>query len=272
MKTALPGIAWLPDDVVAELYTLELRGGTMLYFTTLDADISYRGQTYLANAFNLERGPIKTTIGMEVDDVELTIHHGQDETIQGLNFPSFVLNRGFDGAWLTIERARKIRVTPLFKGMVTDAGADITQIKLTLSAPTVLLNINMPHNQYSAGCIWSVYNTGCGLNRAAHAVNGTVAAGSVRRVVNCDLAQADGFFDLGKIEFTSGVNAGSVRTVRDYVTGAVVLAYPLPSAPAPGDTFTIWPGCDKRLVTCQAYGNEARFRGFPYMPKKESSI
>lgn len=272
MKTALPGIAWLPADVVAELYTLELRGGTTLYFTTLDVDISYRGQTYRSDAFNLERGPIKTNVGVEVDDVEVSVYPNQEETIQGVSFPRFVLNRGFKGAWLTIERARQSRVTHLFKGMVTDAGADATQIKLTLSSPTVLLNIDMPRNRYSAGCIWSVYNTGCGLDRNAHAVSGTVAAGSYNRVIHCDLAEANGFFDLGKIEFISGANIGSVRTVRDTVAGAVVLAYPLPANPVPGDTFTIWPGCDKRRVSCQAYNNEPRYRGFPYMPKKESSL
>lgn len=272
MKTALPGITWLPADVVAELYTLELRGGSTLYYTTLDVDISCRGQTYRSDAFNLERGPIKTNVGVEVDDVEVTLYPNQEETIQGVSFPRFVLNRGFKGAWLTIERARQSRVTPLFKGMVTDADADIAQIKLTLSSPTILLNIDMPRNQYSAGCIWSVYNTGCGLDRLAHDINGTVAADSGKRVIHSDLTQANGFFDLGKVELTSGANIGSVRTVRDYGVGAVMLAYPLPVVPAAGDTFTIWPGCDKRRVTCQAYNNEPRYRGFPYMPKKESSI
>jgi len=272
MKTALPSIAWLPVDVVAELYTIELRNGTMLYYTSLDIDIDYRGQTYRADAFNLERGPIKTNIGVEVDDVELTIYPHQDDTIEGVSFPSFVLNGGFDGAWITIERARQVRVTPLFKGMVADAVADVTQIKLTLSAPTVLLNIDMPRNRYSVGCIWSVYSKACGLSRSAHAVAGIVTVGSSGRTVHCNLAQAGGFFDLGKIQFTGGNNVGLVRSVRDYVTGILVLSYPLPVVPQPGDTFTACPGCDKRYVTCKAYGNEARYRGMPYMPKKESSI
>jgi len=272
MKTALPGIAWFTAELVAELYTVELRGGVTFYYTSLDVDIDYRGQTYVSRAFNVERGPIKTSIGTEVDQVELSLYPGQDEPFDGVSFPRFVLNGGFDGAWLTIERARQNRVTHLFKGMVTDAGADVTQIKLTLSAPTVLLNINMPHNQYSPGCIWSVYNTGCGLNRDAHAVAGSVTAGSTRRVVQCDLAQADDFFDVGKLHFTGGGNAGAVRSVRHYTSGALVLSYPLLHIPTAGDGFTVWPGCDKRYASCQAYGNEAHYRGFPRMPKKESSI
>lgn len=272
MKTALPGIAWFTAELVAELYTVELRGGVTRYYTSLDVDIDYRGETYLSDAFNVERGPIKTSIGTKVDQVELSLYPGQNEQFEGVSFPRFVLNGGFDGAWLTIERARQQRVTHLFKGMVTDAGADVTQIKLTLSAPTVLLNINMPRNQYSPGCVWSVYNAGCGLDRDAHAVAGSVTAGSTLRAVQCNLVQPDDFFDLGKVHFTDGSNAGAVRSVRDYSSGRLVLSYPLLHAPAEGDTFTVWPGCDKRYASCQAYGNEAHYRGFPYLPKKESSI
>ncbi len=216
MKTALAGVPWLPADVVAELYTLVLRDGAELFYTSLDVDINYGGETYLSQAFNLERGPIKTSVGSEVDDVELTIYPHQADTIEGLSFPRFVLNGGLDGAWLTIHRARQSRVTHLFKGMVTDAGADLTQLKLTVSAPISLLNIDMPRNKFSPGCIWSVYDTGCGLSRAAYAVNGTVSAGSNTRRIFCNLTQADGYFDLGKVEFSSGANAGAVRSIRDY--------------------------------------------------------
>jgi uncharacterized phage protein (TIGR02218 family) len=36
---------------------------------------------------------------------------------------------------------------------------------------------------------------------------------------------------------------------------------------SPGDAFAVTAGCDKQFATCQAkFANQARFRGFPYMP------
>ncbi|MDD2725407.1 MAG: DUF2163 domain-containing protein [Methylovulum sp.] len=272
MKTALAGVPELPDGVVTELYEITLPDGTVLRYTLLDADVSWGGHTYLSGIFNLERGAIKTSTGVEVDDVELTIYQHGADTIQSVPFPVFTLNGGFDKAWISIWRARQARVTHLFKGMVSDAGCDATKIKLTLSAPTVLLNVDMPRNLYAASCIYTVYDTGCGLSRTAQAVDAIVSPGADTRSIHCNLTQADNYFDIGKLQFNSGANAGVVRSVRDYQSGTVVLNYPLPVAPAAGDTFTIWPGCDKRRVSCQAFGNEPRYRGYPYMPKKEGSI
>ena len=272
MITALAGIDWFPVGLVAELYTLELKSGAVHRFTTLDADIVFDGDTYLSGVFNLERGAISISDGVEVDSVDVTIYQGQNDTLDGLAFPLFVRNGGFDSAWLDIKRATKTRTTPRLYGMVTDASADVDRIYLTVSAPTALLNVDMPRNRFTAGCPLAVYSTACGLSRVTNAISGTVASGSSLRVIECDLVQDDNFFDMGKIEFLTGANAGVVRSVRDYVAGRVVLGFPLRQAVAAGDTFTIWKGCDKRLVTCTAYGNEANFRGFPHMPKKEASV
>ena len=153
MKTALTGIPALADGVIAELYTITLADGTALYYTTAQQSLSYRGQGYLAGAFNLERATLSTRVGIEVDDVMLTIYANANDTFQGVSLPAFVNNGGFDGASIKVERARNAYVVHLFEGIVSDASADRTKIELTLSAATVLLNIDMPRNSYAAGCI-----------------------------------------------------------------------------------------------------------------------
>ncbi|MCX8254020.1 MAG: phage BR0599 family protein [Beijerinckiaceae bacterium] len=72
----------------------------------------------------------------------------------------------------------------------------------------------------------------------------------------------------GTITFTSGANAGVSATVKSVAAGAsLTLAYPLQAAPAPGDAFTVYQGCDHRLTTCQSqFANQANFRGFPFVP------
>jgi uncharacterized phage protein (TIGR02218 family) len=81
---------------------------------------------------------------------------------------------------------------------------------------------------------------------------------------------ADGWFTAGKLTFTGGANAGTSVEVKIHRnTGGVTLdlwqamAEPI----APGDTFTVTAGCDKRFATCHdRFNNIVNFRGFPHVP------
>ena len=85
------------------------------------------------------------------------------------------------------------------------------------------------------------------------------------------MAQAAGYFDLGVVKFTSGANNGVARTVKRHTSGQLVTLQPLPAAVANGDTFQVWPGCDKLQGTCSGkFANLARFRGQPYIPMAET--
>ncbi len=59
-----------------------------------------------------------------------------------------------------------------------------------------------------------------------------------------------------------------LATVKWAAAGsALALMYPLPFAPATGDAFTVYAGCDHTQGTCQGrFNNLANFRGFPYVP------
>ena len=87
--------------------------------------------------------------------------------------------------------------------------------------------------------------------------------------MNTSLAAVDGDFNQGKILFTSGANAGLSRAVKAYLnaSGAVSFALPLPTAPAIGDSFTAYPGCDQTMARCSGrFGNLIHFRGQPFTP------
>lgn len=77
-----------------------------------------------------------------------------------------------------------------------------------------------------------------------------------------------GTFDGGKITFTSGLNAGRSMEVKGYVPGLLVLALPMPYPVAVGDTYSLIPGCGKRVVEdCYTrYSNVVNFRGEPWRP------
>jgi len=91
--------------------------------------------------------------------------------------------------------------------------------------------------------------------------------------VTADIAYSQsGYFDLGTVTFTSGLNSGVSRTVKSAAPGVVNFSLPLPYPPATGDMFTIYPGCDKIQSTCGAkFNNLSHFSGCPYIPAAETA-
>lgn len=155
----------------------------------------------------------------------------------------------------------------LFHGRVSTVDeVGRTTAKLTVASDLVVLDYQMPRNLFSATCLHTLYNSGCGLNAASYATNATAGAGSTTTLINTGAALAA--HAQGKLVFNSGANAGVSATVQSVVAGvSLTLRYPAPDPPAAGDAFTVYKGCDHTNGTCQAtFGNLARFRGFCWVP------
>jgi hypothetical protein len=76
-----------------------------------------------------------------------------------------------------------------------------------------------------------------------------------------------GYFAYGTVKWLTGQNAGFSMEVKTFAPGVVTLAMAMPYPIAVGDTYTITPGCDKTIGTCNArYSNIIHFRGEPYIP------
>jgi hypothetical protein len=155
----------------------------------------------------------------------------------------------------------------LFHGRVSTVDeVGRTTAKLTVASDLVVLDYQMPRNLFSATCLHTLYDAGCGLAAASFATNSTAGAASTTTLVETGAALAA--HAQGKIVFNTGANAGISATVQSVVAGfSLTLRYPLPDAPALGDGFTVYYGCDHTNGTCQAtFNNLARFRGFPWVP------
>lgn len=81
----------------------------------------------------------------------------------------------------------------------------------------------------------------------------------------------DGLFTAGRLEWTSGANAGLAMEVKTHRRGAdgatITLWQSMSEQVASGDAFVVTAGCDKRFETCrERFGNVANFRGFPHIP------
>lgn len=284
MKSASPELNALllsGKFVMADLLTLTTLGGTVYRYTKADKDITYGGNTFSAGDVLFKRGRTRVVIGVEVDELELTFYAKSTNLLGGVPFLHAVHNRALDGADILLERA----FAPTWSDSVTGtlimfggrcgpfalgrAGGARVKVKSDLT----LLNIEIPRNLYQPGCLHTLFDTGCGITKAALGAATTAASGSTRQVLNCSLAQAAGYFDQGTITFTSGANNGVTRNVKSYTPGVVTLSYPLPSTTMIGDGFTAYPGCDKKQATCSSkFSNLANFRGCPYVPVPETVL
>jgi uncharacterized phage protein (TIGR02218 family) len=133
---------------------------------------------------------------------------------------------------------------------------------------------------YTATCAADLGDARCGidLTAAAYRGSGTVAALSATSRFSASGLDtfADGWFTAGKVTFTSGANAGlgmEVKTHRNSSGVTFELWQTMPQPIAPGDTFTVTAGCDKRFSTCLGrFANALNFRGFPHIPGNDFII
>ncbi len=100
-------------------------------------------------------------------------------------------------------------------------------------------------------------------------VIGAVTDSFTMEVVFSDARAIDDWLNGGALTFESGANSGTVREVSDFVaTGQVVTLFlPEPFAPLAGQKVRVYPGCDKRRVTCKVqFANVINFQGEPDIP------
>lgn len=263
---------------LADLYTITLSGGTILRYTDFDVDLVYGGNTFSATGPVFKRGKTREVIGLEVDTLDVEIYPKSNDLVAGVPMLAAVSSGAFDNAELILERAYMEPVPTVvgtirkFSGTFADVDAGRSGIRARINSDAAKLQIQLPRNLYQAACLHTLYDADCGLNRASFAVASSANTGSTASSVICGLSQATAYFDRGYIQFTSGALSGIKRTVKGYTTGSVSIFNPFPAAPAPGDTFMIYPGCDKAMATCQAkFSNLTHFRGMPFIPVPETA-
>lgn len=272
---------------MADLYTFTLASGsaagiasgTVLTFTSFDEPVLWNGYTYSANSLQVSGLKYKCTTGVNVDQQKITLSDWPNDLIGGVSYLQAIQHGMLDGAEVQRERAFFYGTGPgypppltpigaiiLFKGRVTTVDkAGRTTAEVTIASDLTLLDINMPRNVYQPNCVHTLYDSGCGISRAACTSSGVVGAGSTYSTIVWPGATAN--FQQGTITFTSGVNSSVEATVKTATAGLLTLAYPLLNVPGAGDTFTASWGCDHTQATCQAkFANEANFRGFPFVP------
>jgi uncharacterized phage protein (TIGR02218 family) len=281
----------------ADLFTFTLADGTPLRYGAGDRDIVAGGNAFPAGGqtgpwFDRRdnRAKCHWKIGVEVDQLVFDVLPGS-ATVHGLPFLVACRLGIFDGAELALDYAfmptygdTSAGTVNAFAGRVAEIDAGRSVARFTVNSHLELLNLNLPRNLYMPGCVNTLGDASCGVNLAAFAAAGVTsgAIGSqVYGLATTSLGAPSDYYDLGKITITSGANAGLWRSVKQYihlwdgVNSLVQFTSPFPSPVEIGASFVIYPGCNKMLTDpngCPKFANEARFRGFPFVPVPETAV
>jgi uncharacterized phage protein (TIGR02218 family) len=271
--------------LMADLLTITLIGGTVLRYTSADIDVTWNGYTF--SAFVWERNKVNLVSGLEVDTLNIIFYpriyplsaitaEAEDQILDKPFFEALRLG-ALDGAQVQLERAyfsswaaAPVGTLIMFSGQVADI--EIGQgAKVTVKSGLEILNRPLPRFLYQSACIWALYDSGCGLNKAVWAVSKTVITATSTSLTG-GLSQADDYFTLGVVRFDSGELSGLYYAIRSYEGGVIAPTVPFQAVPAYGDAFTVWPGCDHSLDTCDTkFSNSSRFGGQPFIPVTETA-
>lgn len=300
ISSALRALFATGQFVMCDLHRFALSDGTtVLRYSTSDfSDVAFGSETYLSSTNgpamerNGEHASVKWTSGLEVDTLDFEAFPDDTDMVANVPFLKAIRVGAFDDAAYSLYRAYFAQWTDangflpiklacvgavlMFPGVVCEVQGTRTGAKFSVNSFKERLSMQVPQRLFQASCLHTLYDAGCTLDKAPFTVSGTIAAVSSQSQFTTNLTgQASSYYNLGAVIFTSGMNAGYARSVKTYINGggAVGLLSPAPFMPAAGDTFSIYPGCDKTQATCtNKYANFPNFLATPNVPAPETAI
>lgn len=249
-------LATTTNLLFADLWTIVLVNGVTVNYTNWDVDLKVGSVTYQADDVIVDGAEIDWTYGLQANSTDVTAYPSPLSIVGGVPFLTACAYGQFDRA--NITRLRLFMPTPgdaslgavtLFQGQITEVEATRYTAKLSCKDAKNLLNIYMPRRQFQPTCSWVFGDANCGFDRTSTAVTAAVTAGSSGSLLLASaLTQVAGFFNNGTVKFTSGVNSGISRSIKNFSPGTVTLVAPFPQQAAVGDAFTIMQGCTKSFA------------------------
>lgn len=251
---------------LCRLWRVTPKGGTTIFLTDLDVEVTYEGDVYSATR-SLQGSALDNSIGGSRSNFEVTVILGEWIT------RSQVEGGIYDGALIEIDAVFYDHLDfgsmPLATGEVNGASCSHMTTALLQCVGFVTKSQRSLTEQYSPTCRADFCDARCGLDIEDFGDAFTVGSVTNLRMFGSSevAAQDDDYYNLGTVKWLTGNNAGTaVEVLRSTTTGTVSLMVRTGFSIEVGDTGTIYRGCDKTITQCTAYANILNFRGEPYVP------
>ncbi|MBX3490730.1 DUF2163 domain-containing protein [Parvibaculum sp.] len=256
---------------LATCWKLTRADGATMGFTDHDRDIAFGGTTYEA-AGGFTATALENSSGLAVDNLDVAGALSSARIEEG-DLAAGLYDDAEIEIWRVNWQAPAERVL-LRKGNI----GEVTRGRGSFTAELRGLahRLNQPTGRiFQYGCDADLGDARCGIdlaNGAFHGEGAVTSAEDDRVLVASGLGGfAAGWFERGKLVFTSGANEGAAMEVKAHALapeGARLELWRRMARPVEaGDTFTVTAGCDKQFAACRAkFANGINFRGFPHMP------
>jgi uncharacterized phage protein (TIGR02218 family) len=290
MKSANPELIELLTSkrqfACADLFTITRWNGDVLRISNTDVPIYWNNEIFSCYGIQPSGVRYRIVTGLEADEQTLVLACDRTIMMDNQPFLDAISNGSLDGARIKRERAyfetwaepgahglAPVGCLTLFSGFVSTVdNVSRTEAELKVKSNLALLDVNMPISTWQASCINTVFKGLCKLSKEAYGVTGAAGSGASNILIPWSGATA-AYFWKGTVAFTTGANAGQIRTIKNSDGSGLLLASPLPYAPGAGDEFIAYPGCDHTMFACEhKFGNLVNFRGTPYIPTSEMAL
>ena len=273
MKTISAGLEThlaLESTTLATCWKVTRTDGTVYGFTSHDKDLVVSGVTYDAST-GFTPTAIQTSARFDVDNLDV------DGMLDSSAITEADVRAGrWDHAAVEIF---EVNWADLTQGVLKHRKGRVGEIRTGRTAFIAELRGLMQFLQqtlgrlYGAACDAEVGDARCGVTLASFTVAGSVSVvSSNREFTDTSRGEQSGWFDQGKLTWTSGLNNGLAVEVKTYTltgspaTADIALVLPMPYTVAIGDAYSMSAGCDKRFATCGSkFANKINFRGFPHL-------
>lgn len=271
------------ESWIGEGLSFTLLNGTVLKWSIADKSFTWGSDTWVLGPL-VERGLITRKLGLEAGKLVVMVYPRPTDLAGSVSLTTALVRGDFDGANLRLTRAYSATLgssiigvdDSAFIGKVGEVESKGMGFEIEVRDPVSDLDLPFPRNIVQAQCGNRLFDDICGLNASTYRVTGSVTGGinPSRTTIWTALAQADDYFTLGRFRWLTGANAGRSGGVRLHrnLNGAMWFSKGWPDTVTSGDTFEVWPGCNKLRSTCVSkYNNLGSFRGFPFVPAPETT-
>ena len=251
---------------LATCWKLTRKDSTVFGFTNHDQDINFESQLYKANTGftptsvqssasfavdNMELDGILSSGFIEENDLKAGLYDHAEIEIFMVNYKDLTQGKmNLKRGWIGEVRYGKDYFIAELRGLTQRLSQQIGDV-------------------FSPLCRVILGDSKCGVDLNSFKNTGSVTSVTSRQILtDTSLVDESGYYNFGKITFTSGLNSGISMEVKDFREGGqITLFLPMPFDVAVSDSFEITAGCDKNFSTCiNKFNNAVNFRGEPHVP------
>ena len=245
--------------------------GTVFAFTNHDQPLTYNSVVYEPFS-GFTRSAVRATSGLAVNNMDVDGFFSSDAITE-----ADLLAGLWDFATL---RAFVVNWADLTQGELKSVKGKLGQVKAGRIAFTAELRSLIQELQQIVGRLYGVLcdadlgDSRCNVDMDYFTFTGTITGVTSNRVfADTSRVEAAGYFDFGKITWTSGLNDTLSMEIKTFTSPTIGLQLPMPYTVAIGDTYEIEAGCDKKASTCKdKFSNRVNFRGYEWVPSTDQVI